>query len=238
MQDNLENKLTMYKAVAALLDANTTKTAAMAAFTTAHNSLKDYIDAISEKNILKGSAAAGKTDFKNQQQAELIAAAIPIAGALFALGSALKDPRIQATGDLKKGDFLKLRDTELTDVVTNIKNNADAHAADLAAYGVIPADIAALDTKINSYSNSIGSKESSQSVKVGAGKVLPQIFNEADALLKDQLDRMMEKFASSDQQFYQEYKSARVIKDLGHRFDEGDDDPTPPPSDPTPPNNQ
>lgn len=234
MNNRFENKRTMYKAVADLLDANTTKTAPITAFAPALANFKDLIEAISEKNQLKGTATSGKTALKTQLANDLIAATVPIAGALFALGSSTNDPRLKELGDVRKTDLEGLRDTELTDKVTIIKNLADENAAALAAYGVAPAEIAALDTKSIAYDNSLGDKESSLSTQSSAGKVMSNIFDQADALLKDQLDRMMEKFASSDQQFYLEYKSAREIKDLGHRFDEGDDNSTPPsPSNPT-----
>lgn len=227
MNDKQENKFTMYQAVTTLLDANTAKTASMTAFSDALTNFKDILFSISEKNIQKNTATAGRTTLKNQLQADLITSAVPIAGALYALGSATNDPRIQELGNLKKGDFLKLRDTELTDTVTNIKNLADGYAAQLAAYGITPAALSDLDTKLSVYSASIGSKESSFSTKVAAGKVLSDLFDDADAILKDQLDRMMEMFSPTDQQFYQEYKSAREIKDLGHRLET--------PAEPTPP---
>ena len=230
MNDRLENKRTMYKAVTDLLDANTAKTSSMTAFATALNSFKDLVDAISEKNLLKDSATSGKTALKTQLQNDLIASTVPVAAALFALGSATNDPRIQALGDVKKGDLQNLRDTELTDKVILIKNTADTYAADLVAYGVAAPDIAALETKSTAYNTSLGGKESSFSTKSSAGRVMEDLFKQADTILTDQLDRMMEKFNSSDQQFYLEYKSAREIRDLGHRFD---DDDTPPPSDPT-----
>ena len=94
-------------------------------------------------------------------------------------------------------------------------------------YGVTAVTIAALDTKLNSYSSALGGKEASFTTRLAAGKVLSELFDDADGILKDQLDRMMEMFAPTDQQFYLEYKSAREIKDLGHRFDEPDE-PTPP----------
>lgn len=227
MNDKQENKFTMYQAVTSLLDANTAKTSSMSAFAATLDSFKDILTAISEKNIQKNTATAGKTTLKNQQQADLIASTVPIAGALYALGTATNDPRIQALGDIKKGDLLKLRDTELNDVITNIKNLADGYATALVPYGVTPVAITALDTKLSAYSTALGGKEASFSTKVAAGVVLSDLFDDADAILKDQLDRMMEMFAPTDQQFYQEYKSAREIKDLGHRFD--------PPADPTPP---
>ena len=227
MNDKQENKFTMYQAVSTLLDANTAKTAAITAFGTAFTSFKDVLLSISEKNIQKNTATAGKTTLKNQQQSDLIESSLPIAGALYALGSATDDPRLQALGNLKKGYLSNLRDTELTDVITNLKNLADSYAAPLAAYGVTPAAISALDTKLTTYSAALGGKETGFATKVAAGNVLSNLFDDADAILKDQLDRMMEMFAPTDQQFYQEYKSAREIKDLGHRFD--------PPADPTPP---
>ena len=99
MNDRLENKFTMYEAVSALLDANTAKTSSMTAFATAFNSFKDLIEAISEKNQLKDSATSGKTTLKTQLQNDLIASTVPIAAALFALGSTTNDPRIQALGE-------------------------------------------------------------------------------------------------------------------------------------------
>ena len=227
MTDRQENKFTMFQAVASLLDANTAKTSSMTAFATALGNFKYTMAAISEKNIQKNTATSGKTTLKNQQQTQLIESALPIAGALYALGTATNDPRIQALGDIKKGYLSNLRDTELSDVVTNIKNFADGYAAALVPYGVTAVTIAALDTKLNAYSTALGGKEASFTTRLAAGKVLSELFDDADGILKDQLDRMMEMFAPTDQQFYLEYKSAREIKDLGHRFDEPDE-PTPP----------
>ncbi|MBE0538477.1 MAG: hypothetical protein IH620_02095 [Ignavibacterium sp.] len=227
MNDRQENKFTMYEAVADLLDANTAKTSSMTAFATAFTSFKDVMTSISEKNIQKGSVTAGKTTLKNEQQLDLIEEAVPIAAALFALGSATNDPHIKEIANVKKGTLMNLRDTELIDKITLIKDTADANSAGLVAYGVDVAAISSLDAKITSYNTALGGKESSFATKNAAGQILSGLFDQADAILKDQLDRMMEMFKPTDEQFYLEYKSAREIKDLGHRFSEPDE-PTPP----------
>ena len=227
MNDQQENKFTMYEAVSALLDANTAKTSSMTAFAAAFNNFKDIMESINEKNIQKGSVTAGKTMLKNQQQLDLIEATVPIAAALFALATATNDLHIKEVANVKKGTLQNLRDTELTDKITLIKNTADAQAAPLVAYGVNAAAIAALDTKLSAYNLALGGKESSFATKSAAGQVLSGLFDKSDAILKDQLDRMMEMFKPSDEQFYLEYKSAREIRDLGHRIDEPDE-PTPP----------
>lgn len=218
MNDKQENKLTMYNAVSTLLTANAAKYATVTALSTALTNFQDIIGAISEKNILKNSATAGKTTLKSQERKALIDAIIPVAGGLFALGSATDDPRLKELGDNKKGTLQNLRDTELIDKAILVKNTADAYAAQLVAYGVEALQIADIDTKISSFSSALGGKETSFSTKFAAGSVLSDLFKQGDLILTDQIDRMMEKFNSSDPQFYIEYKNARVIKDLGHRF--------------------
>ncbi|HCY74344.1 MAG TPA: hypothetical protein DHV28_00350 [Ignavibacteriales bacterium] len=244
MNDKQENKLTMYNAVTTLLVANSAKYATVTALSTALTNFQDIIAAISEKNILKNSATAGKTTLKSQERTALISAVVPVAGGLFALGTATNDPRLQALGNIKKGTLQNLRDTELTDQATLVKNTADAYAAQLVAYGVEALQIANIDTIISAFNSALGGKESSFSTKFAAGSVLSDLFKQGDSILTDQMDRMMEKFNSSDPQFYLEYKNARVIKDLGHRFNPQDpetptdpEQPTDPenPSDPTPP---
>lgn len=227
MNDRQENKFTMYEAVTDLLDANTAKTSSITAFAAALTNLKDLMTSISEKNIQKGSVTAGKTTLKNQLQLDLIEEVVPIAAALFAYGSSVNDPHIKEIANVKKGALMNLRDTELMDKVTLIKDTADANIASLAAYGVDAANITAIDTKLASYNTALGGKESSFATKSAAGQVLSGLFDQADGILKDQLDNMMEMFKQTDEQFYLEYKSAREIKDLGHRFDEPDE-PTPP----------
>ena len=227
MNDRQENKFTMYKAVSDLLDVNTTKTAAMSAFATALTNFKNLMTGISEKNVLKNSATVGKTALKNQQQTELINTTVQIASALVALGNATNDPRLKELDQIKKGYLSNLRDTELSDKVAQVQTAANANAVPLNAYGVGAPDIASFSAKAAVYSSALGGKETSFATKTATTQVMSDLFKQADVILEGQLDTMMEKFKSSDSQFYLEYKSAREIKDLGHRFD--------PPADPTPP---
>lgn len=229
MNDSLENKLTMYNAVADLLDDNSAKIAPIPALVDSFNNFKALIDDISVKNVQKNSAAAGKTKTKKQLQMELILDTVPVAGALYALGSKTNNPKLMDIGNAKKGTLMHLRDTELPDRIKIIKEHAEANLAQLADFGINAAQLTALENKNISYTNSIGDKESSFAVKYASGKVLTQIFKDADLILDHQIDLMMEQFAASDQQFYLEYKSAREIKDLGHRFDDKETpNPTPP----------
>ncbi len=53
--------------------------------------------------------------------------------------------------------------------------------------------------------------------RVDARSMLSDLLFQADEVLKEALDPMMLVFRTMDAGFYNEYRSARVIKDLGVR---------------------
>lgn len=218
MKDALENKFTMYKAVVKLFDDNAAKIAAITALTPVINSLKDKIEAIGELDNMARTASSGNADTKAADEAALIADAVPIASALFAYGASTNDDRLKALSGVTKSSLVALRDTQLITDVTNIKNLADANAASLAGYGITPAMIAALDTKLNAFNSSSGMRETGASASSAAYENLPALFKETDTLLYEQADKIMTVFKNSDPLFYSQYENTRVIKDLGHRF--------------------
>ena len=63
----------------------------------------------------------------------------------------------------------------------------------------------------------IGAPGLQQSIVAHATITLEQHFTAADALLKNSLDPLMEQYETSNANFYNQYHSARVIHDIGHR---------------------
>lgn len=226
MRDTLENRFTMYRAVESLLDANTAKTAGMTIFATRLGEFKDAIAAILEKEENRNNATAGMTADKKAKREDMIEDAAVIAAKLKVLGADTNDERLVQLADYNRTDLKKLRDTQLLPVVTGILNTADANAAGLAAYGVTAAMIASLGTKVSAYNTALGSKEVSFSVKGAAYTALLSLFDTADDILKNKLDNLMEGFKKDDNEFYNQYKAAREIRDLGVRHET--DEPTPP----------
>jgi hypothetical protein len=238
MQDNLENKLTMYQTVVSLLDANSTKIASITALTDALTdaltNFKDVVSAIQEKDNEARTARTGNADVKAARRKAVEESALAIASALFALGSVTHEDRLKQLAAYNKSKLAGLRDTQLVTDVTNIKNLADANAAPLAAYGITPAMISALDTQLSSFSSSIGTRTSGSSIGVSALKQVKTRFDDADAILEEQMDKIMEVFHNSDTQFYDAYFNSRQIIDLGIRHDDDEDTPENPvnPEDP------
>lgn len=213
MNDVLENKLSMYIAVSAYLKDNTSIIAPITALTDALNSFNNIIENIKEKESLHKTSAAGKAKIKYQLKQNLVNSILVVSSAIFAYGSSSKNFTLKAIADLNKRKIANNRDTALVQIAGTIKSTADSISTELTAYGITASHLTELQSFKEQYDKSIGSTIDSRATKTTARKMLPTLFNQADLLLKEQLDKMMEKFSSSDKQFYYGYKNARKIID-------------------------
>jgi len=214
MNDRLENKLTMYRAVETLMDNNAAKTGPITALATAITNFKNLIGEIDTAEMEKQTATTGKTANKGEAEAVLIAEAVTIAAALKALGSVLNDKELLEAGSETKSSLYGTRDTDLITKTQVIHDFANTNAVALADYGITPAMITSLQTRIDDFNSALGTREESMALRVAAGAEVESFFKDADNILGNQMDTIMEVFRESDTQFYNEYKNARVIRDL------------------------
>ena len=214
MNDRLENKLTMYKAVETLMDNNAAKTGPIAALATAITNFKNLIGEIETAEQEKQTATTGKTASKGEAEAVLISEAVTIAAALKALGSVTNDKELLEAGSETKSSLYGTRDTDLITKTQLIHDFANTNAVALADYGITPAMITDLQASITNFNSALGTREESVALQVAAGAEVESFFKDADNLLLNQMDKIMEVFRESDTQFYNEYKNARVIRDL------------------------
>lgn len=214
MNDRLENKYTMYKAVETLLDNNAVKTATIPALTTAITNFKNFIVQISDMEQARSTSTSGKAADKKQKEDALISEAVPVAAALKALGSATNNTELAVIGKATKSSLYALRDTELDKDTQIIHDTANENIADLADYGVTAATLTSLQTRIDDFIAALGVREEGSALRVAAGIEVSSLFKDNDIILKNQMDAMMEQFRESDTLFYNEYQSARTIIDL------------------------
>jgi hypothetical protein len=214
MNDRQENKLTMYRAVETLLDNNAAKTGPITALATAITNFKNLIGEIDTAEQEKQTATTGKTASKGEAEAILISEAVTIAAALKALGSVANDKELIEVGGETKSSLYGTRDTDLVTKTQLIHDFANTNALPLADYGITPAMITSLQTRITNFNGALGTREESVALRVAAGAEVESFFKDADNVLLNQMDTIMEVFRESDTQFYNEYKNARVIRDL------------------------
>jgi hypothetical protein len=228
MNKEQENKLTMYEAVLSLLNNNNDAIDAIPAIADLRNDFVTLVEQIRVKGREKREATAGKTATKQSAEDALISVLLGVASSVYTYARKVKNNEMQAIVNVKEGKLRKLRDTELVSLATSIHAQATASVAALGDYGVTAAMLADLLTKINIFNSAIGARESGVAVQVGATAALTSLFDGADEILLEDIDRLMEQIRTNNVDLYNEYVAARVIKDIGVRHEPVEPIPPPP----------
>ena len=209
-----ENKLTMYKAVLALLQANGSKTASIPAFANILSQFQAAVQEIEQKHREHQTRAKGAAQQKAQLEDEMVDSLVLLAGAMYVYGVQQQDEELKALTRVSESSFKRLRDTDLLNRARSLYSKAEALAANLGDYGIDEARLTAIKEQIDAYAAALENREMVSAEKTAARQALSQAFDQADEILTDMLDPIMEMYRTQDQQFYNQYQSARVIKDL------------------------
>jgi hypothetical protein len=101
---------------------------------------------------------------------------------------------------------------ELGQKAKSISELAARYGVHLAAYGADAAKLAKLNAALIKFQNSVAACSTGMS---GQSISLRDLFQEADSVLSERLDKMVETLKRKHPDFYLEYQTARVIRDVG-----------------------
>ncbi len=217
MKNSEENSLYMLDNVSGLLEENREITSAIPQFAESETELNKYIADIKSTNQSYITAFEGKTDEKTAAEEELEDYLIPFCRKFFVYGRRNSVEEIKSLTGFKDYELKKLRDRELLDKAISVYTKATEYAASLEKYGIKQTDIDLLKAKITKYETAIGIQGAGFSERGGARKSLTVLFDSAMQLLKEEIDGMIETFKDSNPDFYNQYITARGIKNLGVR---------------------
>lgn len=208
-----EVKLTMYRTVEQHCDANPSIIAAVAAFMTAYNAFKAVIAEIIGTEQLVGTNLSGITAGKGNSKKTLAQTTAEIAGIVYAYASATKNETLKQEVNFSFSTLKRTRDEQLAPRCQLIHDRAVANKAALADYGITDAKTAALQTAIDTYSGETTKPRTAVSNRKTQNANLNAKFRAADAILKDQMDKLIANFAATDPDFVKTYENARIIID-------------------------
>lgn len=217
MNKRQENKLTMYEGLLTLLSSNGAKVSSVAGFDNAVKELSGIISDLKNKSSEVNSVSAGKTAEKHSAEDAMISTLLPVCSGLYVLGRKQNNAKIKEMANVTEGRLHAMRDTELASLGNTIADMAASYDKDIAAYGVTQDMIAGLKEKAQQYSAAIGGRESGVAERKGARSSMNELFDKADEILNEEIDRFMEIIRLSETEFYNKYSSARVVKDMGVR---------------------
>lgn len=213
MTSRQESKLNMYNATATFLVDNAAITATLPAFPAAVTALNNQIASIEAAAQTEAEVISGITVNKNDLKKSLAQLATTNAAALFAFASASGDAVLKEKARYSYSDLYKLKDDELSIICQNLHAEENAVLASLAPYGVTAATLTTFQTMITDYSTEVPAPRNAASTRAAARQQLNDLFDETDELLKEQVDKLAVQFKVSEPEFYNAYKSNRVILD-------------------------
>lgn len=219
MTDRQENKLTMYKAVVNVAGSDTGTTSRVPAFADTLTRFQDLVSRIERTAREATTATAGKTVLKIATEGELIDKTVAVSSALSAFASQQRDVGLYEKAMVQRSTLRDLRDTEFPLHCKAIYELALGYEAELAQYGVSKEDIATLGDSISAFDTALTGQQGSTAIRTGGLKNLVELFGEADRILGEQMDKMVEVMRGYSREFYNRYFASRVIKDIGVRHE-------------------
>ena len=216
-----ENVFTMYKAVDTLIGTiDGRDLESLEAFDPARTRFSEAVTAIETKDIEYMSMTAGKALSKENIGEELCESIYEIGSALSLYAMSVGNVELKERVKFSKTELRRLRDTDLVRKGKEVNELAVTNGTSLGSYGITAERITAFGVMVNDYDAKLGDKEVSFADKTAARQELKDLFKAADTILKDEIDRYMEIIGGNSPDLYNQYKSARVIKDLGIRHED------------------
>jgi hypothetical protein len=223
-----ENKLSMYLAVKAVCDRNNSTWQTMQAFGDGYTEFGGHVQTIQTLSQSQSQATTGLATDKEQLRQAMAGATVEVAGAVSAYARKAKNNDLAARVSVSASSIMTGRDTLAADTARNVHTAATANLANLGSYGVTAAKLTALKAKIDAYAASISKPRDARASTKTVTEQMDGEFKAADAVLKDQMDKLVPQFKSANAAFVADYQNARIIVDSGG----GGKKPAPP----TPPN--
>ena len=224
-----ENKLTMYKAVLGMLNNNKAKTETVPAFAAVEDQFFKAVEEIEFRHGKHQTVAKGAAQQKSVDEDELVDGIVTLGSLLYVLAVQKGDRTLQEAAKVTESALKQMRDAELLSRARTVFEKAEALKGELTNYGIDEAKLSAIKTQIDKYAAALEGTEAVAAEKTATRqaqsvfpyclynvtvRALSQAYDQADHVLYDMIDPLMEIFRSSDSYFYNQYFSARVIKDL------------------------
>ena len=206
----------MFVAVLGVLDTFKTVWQAIAAFASARNDLATAIDAIRAEELKQSGTTTGVTENKRLARQAMCSAAAVVGGAVAAWADKQNKHDLFDAVDFSAPDLLHQTEADCLTNCTAVLNVGTANLAAISATGTLAqADLTDLNTKIAAFNTLLTQPRQTKAGTKAATDVLPDKIDAGDRICERQLDRLMERYQSSNPGFYGAYQVARIIVDTG-----------------------
>ncbi len=211
----LEDKLKMFETVDEFMQRYEADISSIPELINSCNELHTTIVLIKEKNETTKNARSGKFQAKLDAKHIMVAAIVPAARSLHSYARKNHIADIAAiTRGVTRSSLLKLNKVEFDTKTDTIYKLLDANKDKLSGFNMDSAKVALVKAAIDGYYEAEKEHHASGEQQSAAHISLDEAFDLAEEILKEDIDGMMEHFRDVNPVMYNEYLSARVIKNV------------------------
>ena len=215
MNSKQENKLSMYLGEKKILTDYNATWVAIPGFATVVSTFISKIALIQATENRQQRTTKGVTTNKKNKKLLLIEKALVVAGGILSVAQETNDTELFELVNFTASELEHIGDTLLLDRATLILDTGNANAAAILPKGITAVILGELQTMVTEYETVVVSPRDLIVDKKTATAQLKVLFLDTDALLKDNLDRLMMQFKTSNNEFFRKYFNGREIIDLG-----------------------
>jgi len=206
------NRVTMYKTTIGVLDENNAIWNAMAPFADAVTRLKSKVSAI-DTAAQKQETPTGATQDKAGAREALEDVLFLMCEALGVLAHTSNDHNLVALTDITRSGIDKLDVEALSNRATLVLAQANARKTELATLQVTQANIDELSQALQDYNEAKVGPRQATTARMVQTESLSALIREANNILRNEIDPMVNLFSRTQPQFVSNYQAARVIVD-------------------------
>lgn len=157
------------------------------------------------------SDVSGHAIAKSRMRETLEGLALKISNSIASYALINNDYVLQKKADFPTSAWYKFSEEELVTQATIVKNLATPLSANLAAFGATAADVTAIGTTINSFTDIISNPSLAMDQRKNDNKRVIVVLDEIRTILIEKLDVLMRSFEVNNPNLYSLYLSARAI---------------------------
>ncbi len=205
------SQLNMFNAVIAYCTDNATTVATVPAFQTALTAFEAIVNQIQSTAQMQVNVITGITTDKRKTRAALCKQAAKLGGVISAFAATADNNQLKEQVTFSVSDLIHLKDEILVATCSNIHDALNTNVAALANYGVTAATVTAFQAAITAFDAKIATPRNALSMRTAHAKSLKSLFQQANGILRTQMDKLIAQFQDTADDFYTAYKSNRVV---------------------------
>lgn len=213
MNKKFTNQFRMLLATQDALDANSPLWGSIPVLLSTKNNFDELLQRIAEVNEKTFSNSKAVTASKAATLNNLITKALPLSGSLEALGAFTGNIRLVGKVAITKSDIERARETDVEAIIAPVIKLARKYLADLGDFGITEDMVVELETTLDDFKVLIGQPRTVRNKAFAAMTLMNELFDAANDVVKNKLDKLMIRFKFTNTEFYSEYERARTIVD-------------------------